>query len=72
MQENEPWAAAAPATRRIRRKRRIATRAWVALAALVAVALTAGGGVLAFENAMPTSLSLNIKNGDKDVSTYSR
>jgi hypothetical protein len=72
MQENEPWAAAASANRRIRRKRRIATRGWVALAALVAVALTAGGGVLAFENAMPTSLSLNIKNGDKDVSTYSR
>ncbi len=38
----------------------------------MAVALTAGGGVLAFENAMPTSVGLNVKSGQKDVPTYSR
>ena len=34
--------------------------------------LTGAGGVLAFENALPTSVSLNLKNGEKDVPTYSR
>src|SRR5712692_7413650 len=34
---------------------------WIALGALVAVALTAGGGTLAFENALPTSVGLNLK-----------
>ncbi len=34
--------------------------------------LTAGGGVLAFENSLPTSVGINIKSGAKDVPTYSR
>jgi len=71
MQENEPWSVAASARRRSRRRRRIAIRGWVALGALVAVALTAGGGVLAYENTLPTSVGLNFKNGVKDVPVYS-
>jgi hypothetical protein len=71
MPETEPWAAAAPARRRNRRRRRIAIKGWVALGALVAVALTAGGGVLAYENTLPTSVGLNLKNGDRDVPVYS-
>jgi len=71
MQETEPWAVAAPARRRSRRRRRLAIRGWIALGALVAVALTAGGGVLAYLNTLPTSVGLNLKNGDKDVPVYS-
>jgi len=73
MQETEPWAVAASARRRSRRqrRRRIAIRGWIALGALVAVALTAGGAVLAYENTLPTSVGLNLKNGEKDVPGYS-
>ena len=71
MQETEPWAAAARARRRPQRRRRIAIRGWIALGALVAVALTAGGGFLAYENTLPTSVGLNLKNGVKDVPVYS-
>jgi hypothetical protein len=71
MPETEPWAVAAAARRRNRRRRRIAIRGWVALGALVAVVLTAGGGVLAYENTLPTSVGLNLKNGVKDVPVYS-
>jgi hypothetical protein len=56
--------------KRPRRKRRIGGRIWIALAAVIAVLLTAGGGVLAFENAMPTSVGLNLTNGAKDVPIY--
>src|SRR5207245_2224127 len=44
----------------------------VVLGALVAVLLTAGGGVLAFENGLPTSVAFNLKSGQVDVSTYSQ
>src|SRR5258708_27458453 len=70
MQETEPWAVAASTRRRSRRRRRIAIRGWIALGALVAVGLTAGGGVLAYENTLPTSVGLNLKNGDRDVPVY--
>jgi hypothetical protein len=39
---------------------------------VIAVALTAGGGVLAFENSLPTSVGINLSNGAKDVPTYTR
>ncbi len=70
MQETEPWVVAST-RRRSRRRRRIAIRGWIALGALVAVGLTAGGGVLAYENTLPTSVGLNPKNGDRDVPVYS-
>jgi hypothetical protein len=72
LQETEPWTTEAPARRRVGRKRRITRRSWIAFGALIALLLTAGGGILAFENALPTSVNLNLKNGDKDVPTYSR
>src|SRR5438445_12435243 len=72
LQETEPWAVAAPQRRRTKRRRRIARRGWIALGALVAVLLTAGGGVLAFENGLPTSVAFNLKSGQVDVSTYSQ
>jgi len=34
--------------------------------------LTAGGGILAFENSQPTSVGINIKSGAQDVPTYTR
>jgi hypothetical protein len=72
LQETEPWTLEAPARRRTRRRRRITRRVWIALGALVAIALTAGGGYLAYENALPTSVNLNLKNGEKNVPAYSR
>ncbi|OLC25973.1 MAG: hypothetical protein AUJ02_06965 [Chloroflexi bacterium 13_1_40CM_3_65_12] len=72
LQETEPWTHEAPARMRTRRKRRITRRGWIAFGALIAILLTAGGGVLAFENALPTSVNLNLKNGDQDVPTYTR
>jgi len=72
LQETEPWAVAAPSRRRTKRRRRIARRGWIALGALLAVLLTAGGGVLAFENALPTSVAFNLKSGQVDVPTYSQ
>jgi hypothetical protein len=71
VQETEPWAAPL-SFKRPRRKRRIAGRGWIAVGAVIAVLLTAGGGVLAFENAMPTSVGVNLTNGAKDVPTYTR
>src|SRR5712691_8973531 len=72
LQETEPWAVAAPPRRRTKRRRRIARRGWIALGVVLAVVLTAGGGVLAFENARPTSVDLNLKSGQIDVPTYSQ
>src|SRR5260370_22656000 len=70
MQETEPWAVAASTRRRSRRRRRIAIRGWIALGALVAVGLTAGGGVLAYENPLPTSGRLNLKERDRGLPVY--
>jgi len=38
----------------------------------MALVLTAGGGVLAFENALPTSVAINVKSGQVDVPTFSQ
>ena len=69
--ELEAGAAPALSRRRIHRRRR-RRRGWVVVGALIALLLTAGGGLLAYANTLPTSVSLNIKNGEKDVPTYSR
>ena len=39
---------------------------------LIAVLLTGGGGLLAYANTLPTSVSLNVKNGQKDVAADER
>jgi len=55
--------------RRIRRRHR-SRGGWIAVGALLAILLTAGGGYLAYANSLPTSVSLNVKNGQKDVPTF--
>ena len=42
-------------------------RGWVALAALIALGLTATGGWLGYLNTLPTSVALNVANGQKEV-----
>jgi DUF3048 family protein/Big-like domain-containing protein len=42
-------------------------RGWIALGVLVAVVCTAGGGYLAYLNTLPTTVSLNVANGQKEV-----
>ncbi len=57
--------------RRSRRRRRH-RRGWTVVAGLIALLLTAGGGLLAYANTLPTSVSLNVKNGQKDVAADER
>jgi hypothetical protein len=56
--------------RRIRRRHR--RRGWVAVAVTIAILLTIAGGFLVYANTLPTSVGLNIKNGTKEVPTYTR
>jgi DUF3048 family protein/Big-like domain-containing protein len=44
-------------------------RAWLALAALVAVVCTSGGGYLAYLNTLPTAASFSVTSGQRDVPT---
>jgi len=46
-------------------------RGWIALGVLVALLFTAGGAYLAYLNTLPTSVALNIANGQKEVPTDS-
>jgi len=42
-------------------------RGWIALAAVIALGLTATGGWLGYLNTLPTTVSLNVANGQKEV-----
>ena len=42
-------------------------RVWVALAAVFALACVSTGGFLAYQNTLPTTLTLNVANGAKEV-----
>ena len=42
-------------------------RGWMALAAAVAIGLTGTGGFLAYANTLPTSTTLNVTDGQKEV-----
>jgi hypothetical protein len=55
----------------LRRPRRtgFARRGWIALGAALAVLFSAAGGYIAYANTLPTSVSLNIRDGEKDVPT---
>ena len=44
-------------------------RGWIALAVLVAVAFTSGGGYLAYLNTLPTAVTLSVSSGQKEVPT---
>ena len=45
---------------------------WIALGVALAVLFTAAGGYIAYANTLPTSVTLNVRDGDKDVPTDSR
>ncbi len=47
-------------------------RGWIALGAALAVLLSAAGGFIAYANTLPTLVTLNIKEGEKDVPVYTR
>jgi hypothetical protein len=64
--ERASWPAPVPpkgSKRRIFRARRI----WIALAAMVALVLTTAGAYLGYLNTLPTTVSLNVTNGQKEV-----
>jgi Protein of unknown function (DUF3048) N-terminal domain/Protein of unknown function (DUF3048) C-terminal domain/Bacterial Ig-like domain len=42
-------------------------RSWLALAAALAIGLTGTGGYLAYANTLPTSVALNVADGQKEV-----
>lgn len=50
---------------------RLGGRVWVAIGMTVLVLLVAFGAFLAYQNTLPTTLTANIKNGQKDVPTDS-
>jgi Protein of unknown function (DUF3048) N-terminal domain/Protein of unknown function (DUF3048) C-terminal domain/Bacterial Ig-like domain len=70
--ERPSWPAPAPSRRRGRGPGRGRsgfrfTRGWIALGVVVALALTAGGGYMAYLNTLPTTVSLSVANGQKEV-----
>lgn len=58
----------AAALRRPRRKA-FPRWAWIAFPVAIAVLVTAAGGFIAYANTLPTVVSLNVKDGGKDVPT---
>jgi hypothetical protein len=61
------------ALRRPRKRRvRIARKGWLALAIALLLVLASAGAYMAYESTLPTTLSTNISNGEKDVPTYGR
>ncbi|HVH62675.1 MAG TPA: DUF3048 domain-containing protein [Candidatus Dormibacteraeota bacterium] len=61
--------APAPLRRPRKRRIRIGGRAWAAIGTTVLVLLVAFGAFLAYQNTLPTTLTANVKNGQKDVPT---
>jgi DUF3048 family protein/Big-like domain-containing protein len=57
--------------RRPRRKSGFARRGWIPLGAALAVFLSAAGGFVAYANTLPTSVTLNIRDGQTNVATDS-
>jgi hypothetical protein len=57
------------ATLRRPRKTGFPRRGWIALGAVLAVLFSAAGGFIAYANTLPTSVSLNVRDGEKDVPT---
>ena len=51
------------------RKTGFARRGWIALAAALAVLFSAAGGFVAYANTLPTSVTLNVRDGETNVAT---
>ena len=68
--EVEPSYAPAPMRRRATRRRRAHPRGWIALGIAVALLLTGAGAYLAYTNTLPTTVTTNFKNGQKDAPIY--
>ena len=69
----EPSAPPAPPPRRSsRRRNRFGRRGWIATGLTFLVLLVSAGAYLAYENTLPTTVSTNLKNGQKDVPTDAR
>ncbi|MGA8924219.1 MAG: DUF3048 domain-containing protein [Candidatus Dormiibacterota bacterium] len=71
--QTEPAYPPAPPLRRSpRRRNRFGRRGWIAVGLTLLVLLVSVGAYLAYENTLPTTVSTNFKNGQKDVPTDSR
>jgi DUF3048 family protein/Big-like domain-containing protein len=68
--ERTSWPAPTPPSGRSRRTFRF-RRGWIALGVVIALLFTSGGAYLAYLNTLPTSVALNISNGQKEVPTDS-
>jgi hypothetical protein len=71
LQELEHSSIPAAALRRSR-KSGFARRGWIALGIALAVLFSAAGGFIAYANTLPTSVSLNVRDTEKDVPTDGR
>jgi DUF3048 family protein/Big-like domain-containing protein len=70
LQQVEPKVSAAlPLRRSMRRRRTFGRRGWIAAGMVVLVVLVGVGAFLAYENTLPTTVTANIKTGQKDVPT---
>ncbi len=72
MQEIEPASPPAPTRRRSTRKTRIGRPGWIALGAAVAILFSAVGAYFAYANTLPTAVTANVKDGQKNVPTDSK
>ncbi len=65
--EQHAWPSIAPAKGRGDGPRIRFRRGWVVVAVVFALACVSTGGYLAYQNTLPTSVSLNVANGAKEV-----
>jgi hypothetical protein len=65
--EHHAWPSIEPARTRGDGTRFRFRRGWLAVGVLFAVACMSTGGFLAYQNSLPTSLALNVSNGEKEV-----
>ena len=65
--QHHAWPSPQPVKRRGDGGRIRLRRGWIAVAAVFALLCTGTGGWLAYQNSLPTSLTLNIANGQKEV-----
>lgn len=71
MQKFPPTSLPAAALRRPRRKG-LAGRGWIPVAAALAVLFSIAGGFAVYANALPTSVTLNLRDGESNVATDSQ